>query len=97
MDEVCGCGFEWKALGVGMRVGRWVTRFTDEPLYSRKLHIRVRRARTSCETSLMILALSFGERVVNHLANRCCGIDHFSFLHCLGVKGIPLCPAGRAG
>ena len=32
--------------------------------------MRVRRARTSWETSLMILALSFGERVVNHLARR---------------------------
>lgn len=32
--------------------------------------MRVRRARTSCETSLMILALSLGERVVNHLARR---------------------------
>ena len=41
------------------------------PLYSRKLHMRVRRARTSCETSLMILALSLGERVVNHFAKRC--------------------------
>jgi hypothetical protein len=34
------------------------------------LHMRVRRARTSCETSLMILALSLGESVVNHLARR---------------------------
>jgi alpha/beta superfamily hydrolase len=32
--------------------------------------MRVRRARTSCETSLMILAFSFGDRVVNHLARR---------------------------
>ena len=40
------------------------------PLYSRKLHIRVRLASTSCETSLMILAFSLGERVVNHLASR---------------------------
>ena len=40
------------------------------PLYSRKLHMRVRLARTSCETSLMILALSLGESVVNHLARR---------------------------
>ena len=32
--------------------------------------MRVRRARTSWETSLMILALSLGERVVNHLARR---------------------------
>ena len=43
----------------------------DLPLYSRKLHMRVRRASTSCETSLMILALSLGDRVVNHLARRC--------------------------
>ena len=32
--------------------------------------MRVRRARTSCETSLMILAFSFGDSVVNHLARR---------------------------
>ena len=49
----------------------WGTIARDRlPLYSRKLHMRVRRARTSCETSLMILALSLGERVVNHLARR---------------------------
>jgi hypothetical protein len=41
------------------------------PLYSRKLHIRVRLARTSWETSLTILALSLGDNVVNHLAKRC--------------------------
>lgn len=40
------------------------------PLYSRKLHMRVRRARTSWETSLMILALSLGDKVVNHFARR---------------------------
>lgn len=40
------------------------------PLYSRKLHMRVRLARTSWETSLTILALSLGDRVVNHLARR---------------------------
>jgi hypothetical protein len=50
---------------------RWGTIARDRlPLYSRKLHMRVRRARTSWETSLMILALSLGERVVNHLARR---------------------------
>ena len=43
------------------------------PLYSKKLHIRVRLARTSCETSLTILALSLGDKVVNHLARRCGG------------------------
>lgn len=32
--------------------------------------MRVLLDRTSCETSLMILALSFGESVVNHLARR---------------------------
>ena len=42
----------------------------DQPLYSRKLHMRVLRASTSCETSLMIFALSLGERVVNHFARR---------------------------
>lgn len=39
-------------------------------MYSKKLHMRVLRARTSWETSLMILALSLGESVVNHLAKR---------------------------
>ena len=33
--------------------------------------MRVRRARTSCDTSLTILALSLGDRVVNHFARRC--------------------------
>lgn len=33
--------------------------------------MRVLRASTSCETSLMILAFSRGDNVVNHLANRC--------------------------
>lgn len=49
---------------------------SNVPLYSRKLHMRARLARTSCETSLMILALSLGERVVNHFARRCrmCGL-----------------------
>lgn len=32
--------------------------------------MRVRRASTSCVTSLTTLALSLGESVVNHLANR---------------------------
>jgi hypothetical protein len=32
--------------------------------------MRVRRASTSCETSLTILAFSFGDRVVNHFARR---------------------------
>lgn len=41
------------------------------PLYSRKLHMRVRRDSTSWVTSLIILAFSLGERVVNHLARRC--------------------------
>lgn len=40
------------------------------PLYSRKLHIRVRRASTSCVTSFTILAFVFGGSVVNHLASR---------------------------
>jgi hypothetical protein len=43
---------------------------THRPLYSRKLHMRVRRARTSCETSLTILALALGASVVNHWARR---------------------------
>lgn len=32
--------------------------------------MRVLLDSTSCETSLMILALSFGDRVVNHFARR---------------------------
>ncbi len=35
--------------------------------------MRVLRDSTSWETSLMILALSLGESVVNHFARRCCG------------------------
>lgn len=40
------------------------------PLYSRKLHMRVRRDRTSWVTSLTTLAFSLGDSVVNHLARR---------------------------
>lgn len=40
------------------------------PRYSKKLQLRVRRARTSCVTSLTIFALSLGDSVVNHLARR---------------------------
>lgn len=40
------------------------------PLYSRKLHMRVRRARTSWVTSLTIFALALGGIVVNHFARR---------------------------
>lgn len=43
----------------------------NAPLYSRKLHMRVRRASTSCVTSRIILDFSFGLRVVNHLESRC--------------------------
>jgi hypothetical protein len=42
----------------------------NPPLYSRKLHMRVRRARTSCETSLTIFAFSLGDSVENHFARR---------------------------
>ena len=42
----------------------------NEPLYSRKLHIFVRRDRTSCITSFMVLDLSLELRVVNHFARR---------------------------
>lgn len=40
------------------------------PLYSRKLHMRVLRARTSWVTSLTILFLALGAIVVNHFASR---------------------------
>jgi len=42
----------------------------DPPLYSRKLHMRVRRARTSCVTSLTIFAFCLFGRVWNHFARR---------------------------
>lgn len=42
-------------------------------MYSKKLHMRVLRARTSWETSLTILAFSLGDNVVNHFARRCRG------------------------
>ena len=67
------------------------------PLYSRKLHMRVLLARTSCETSLMILALSLGERVVNHFANRLVNIllALRSFFHGGRRRGnLPLCLDG---
>jgi hypothetical protein len=54
------------------------------PLYSRKLHMRVRRASTSCVTSLTILALSLGDSVVNHLARR--WMDAVSQLRCKGRR-----------
>ena len=40
------------------------------PLYSKKLHILVRRARTSWVTSFTIFDLTFGASVVNHFASR---------------------------
>ena len=46
------------------------------PLYSRKLHMRVRRESTSCDTSLTILAFSLGESVENHFARRCLGVSY---------------------
>lgn len=42
----------------------------DLPLYSKKLHILVRRPRTSCVTSFTIFPFAFGGIVVNHLASR---------------------------
>lgn len=47
------------------------------PLYSKKLHIRVRRAKTSWVTSFTVLALTFGAMVVNHLARRTFPDDGF--------------------
>jgi hypothetical protein len=44
--------------------------------------MRVRRASTSCETSLTILALSLGDSVENHLARR--WMDAASQRHCEG-------------
>ena len=48
----------------------------DKPLYSKKLHILVLRARTNCETSLMIFAFSFGDSVVNHFASLCGSLSY---------------------
>ena len=48
----------------------------DKPLYSKKLHILVLRARTNCETSLMIFAFSFGDSVVNHFASLCASLSY---------------------
>src|ERR1700735_2424273 len=45
------------------------------PLYSRKLHMRVRRARTSWVTSLTIFAFCLGGIVVNHFDKRTLPID----------------------
>ena len=39
------------------------------PLYSKKLHIRVRRASTSCVTSFTTFAFCLAGRVENHFAN----------------------------
>jgi len=45
----------------------------------------------------MILALSFGERVVNHLARRWCWVSiGYLGLGQLGSGSVPLCPAARA-
>lgn len=44
--------------------------FPYTPLYSRKLHIRVRRASTSCVTSFTILAFVLLGSVWNHFARR---------------------------
>jgi hypothetical protein len=62
-------GVQATCLGESWALGDHHTRADRSPLYSRKLHIRVLRASTSCETSLMILAFSLGERVVNHFAS----------------------------
>lgn len=57
--------------------------------------MRVRRARTSCETSLTIFAFSLGASVVNHLARRYVGASAGGALHS-EVGDQPLCPAARA-
>ena len=44
--------------------------WTRIPLYSKKLHMRVLRARTSCVTSLTIFAFAFCDIVIYHLARR---------------------------
>lgn len=61
----------WSLLKEVSKSGSLLAKVTVVPLYSRKLHMRVRRDSTSWVTSLMILAFSLGERVVNHLARRC--------------------------
>jgi hypothetical protein len=73
------------------------------PLYSRKLHIRVRRDSTSAVTSLTILALSLGPSVVNHFASRCGAEDVVSELLLAAAarwecrRNLPPCPAATRG
>lgn len=82
-----------------LAAGREMRATPCPPLYSKKLHILVRRASTSCETSLMIFPFSFGESVVNHFASLCGPLST-----CCGGEGashrsgfLRLCPAERAG
>ena len=57
--------------------------------------MRVRRAKTSCVTSLMILALSLGDSVVNHFARRCAnGVS--AYMDSSLVDDTRLCPASTA-
>lgn len=58
-----------------------------KPLYSRKLHIRVRRERTSCVTSFVTLVLSFGDNVVNHFASRFVSTVRRAYLLHNGIMG----------
>lgn len=69
----------------------------NKPLYSRKLHMRVLRARTSCVTSRTIFDFSFGERVVNHFDRRCPTRESV-YAQARGAAeegNEPLCPAGK--
>lgn len=54
---------------IGLDCEREMGRCGDAPLYSKKLHIFVRLASTSCVTSLTILALAFRGIVVNHFCS----------------------------
>jgi hypothetical protein len=44
--------------------------------------MRVRRDSTSCDTSLMIFAFSFGDRVVNHFASLYAEVGRISTQTC---------------
>lgn len=67
----------FQSLPLQMETKGWKENPQGAPLYSRKLHIRVRRASTSCVTSFTIFAFAFGGIVVNHFARRT--LPGFSF------------------
>ncbi|KAF5321096.1 hypothetical protein D9619_000776 [Psilocybe cf. subviscida] len=65
---VCVAGSQMNASAQNQQVQSPIDEIA--PLYSRKLHILVRRASTSCVTSFTIFALVLGAIVMNHFARR---------------------------